>query len=520
MELNLDPIDYGIVILYFISVITIGFIVSKKTNTGEDLFLAGRSLGFFAIGMSLFASNISSNTLIGLAGAAYKEGLAISNYEWMAGLVLVFMSFFYIPVYLKKKITTVPEFLLKRFGGWSNKYFSAITIFLVIIVDTASGMYAGALVIKTFFPSLEILPICIGLALFTGIYTATGGLKAVVYTDVVQSIVLLLGCGLLTYFVFKEYDFTWSKVVASVPQGHMSLIRPLNDSQLPWLGTITGVPILGFWYWATNQYITQRVLGAKNVSHARWGAMFGAILKQLPLFIMVIPGAMAISLLPNLEKPDMVFPVLLTNFLPVGVTGLVLAGLIAAIMSSIDSSLNSASALIVNDFVKPNNPDLKPKQIGKIGKITTLILMTVAAVWAPIISNFDKGLFNYLQQSYTIFVPPIAALFFLGVFSNRGGAKTAIATLASGHLVSLIFFILGQKEIITFHFTIVAGITTFISAGFFFVFARVFNEKNDLLNISLSELVKPAKDYPWYLDYRYQSTAIIAIVGLTVGLLW
>ena len=248
MEINdLATLDYIVIALYALAVFVIGVYVTAKTEDSDDLFLAGRSLGFFSIGLSLFASNISSSTLIGLCGAAYISGIAISNYEWMAGVILVFMAFFFIPIYLNSKITTIPEFLKNRFGGKANQYFSAITVFLSILVDTAGGLYAGALVLQTFFPSLDLFTTCFTLAIVTGIYTAAGGLKAVVYTDVIQSFVLIFGCTLMSYILFEKFNFSWDELKSSLPEGHLSLMPGLDNEQLPWLGTLTGVPILGFW---------------------------------------------------------------------------------------------------------------------------------------------------------------------------------------------------------------------------------------------------------------------------------
>jgi SSS family solute:Na+ symporter len=463
-------IDYVVIAVYFVVVLAIGFMVAGKIETGDDLFLAGRSLRWPVIGGSLFASNISSTTLIGLAGAAYTSGIAVSNYEWMAGVVLVFMAAFFIPIYLRTRITTVPEYLELRFDRRSRLYFSGITILLTIIVDTAGGIYAGAVVLRTFFPDLVLWQTCLGLALVAGLYTAAGGLRAVVYTDVIQTVVLLVGSTALTWIVFGQYDYSWSRATQAVPEGHLSLIRPLGDDSLPWLGTLIGVPVLGFWYWATNQYITQRVLGAYSVRDAQWGANLGGLLKLLPLFIMVLPGAMAIELFPDLENGDQVFPTLIAELLPIGVTGLVLAGLVAAIMSSIDSTLNSASTLIIHDFV--TSPDRQPtdRELAKWGRLTTLGLMIVAAVWAPQIANFG-GLFSYLQQAFSILVPPVAAVFLLGVFQTRGAGNACFGTLAIGHVVGIALFIATQSDLWNVHFTINVGIMTAFSAVVYMLIA-------------------------------------------------
>lgn len=520
MELvNLGTIDYAIMGIYALSVVIIGLYVSAKTKGGDDLFLAGRDLGFFSIGLSLFASNISSTTLIGLAGAAYATGLAVSNYEWMAVIVLIFMAFIFIPIYLKAQITTIPEFIKRRFGGGSNKYFSFLTILMSIIVDTAGGLYAGSLVLQTFFPSLDIFYTCFFLAIITGLYTAAGGLKAVVYTDVIQAFVLIFGCSLTTFLLFEQFDYSWENVKASLPEGHLSLIRPLDDKELPWLGTLIGVPVLGFWYWATNQYITQRILGAKSVSHARWGAVLGGSLKILPLFIMVLPGVMAIKLFPSLPNPDMVFPTLIVKVLPAGLTGLVLSGLIAAIMSSIDSTLNSASTLIIHDFVLPKR-QLTNQDVAKYGRIATVVLMLVAALWAPMIANFS-GLFAYLQKSFSVLVPPVVAIFLLGVLTRKGGAKTAWWTLLIGHGVGMLIFVSREMNLIQTHFTVTAGLATIFCLGLFLFLSKIFNEQTEAIELTFQPaLARPEQQYPWYKDYRVHSCFALILIVIMLICFW
>lgn len=418
MERLISDIDLVVIGVYFLIVFAIGIWVASSTKSGDDLFLGGRTLGWGVIGLSLFASNISSSTIIGLTGAAYSSGIVQSVYEWISGLPLIIAAFVFIPLYLNSKITTIPEFLNHRYDRRSQVFFSGVTLVTSIMVETAGGLYAGAIVLKSFFPELIIWQTTFVLAFVAGLYTAFGGLKAVVYTDTLQAIVLIVGSSILTYILFEKIDFSLSNMVASAPDGHFSIIRPMDDETLPWPGLFLGVPILGFWYWSTNQYIVQRVLGARDLKNARWGLLFGGFLKLIPLFIMVIPGAMAISIYTDINNPDLVYPTIVLNALPIGLVGLVLAGLISAIMSSVDSTLNSSSTLIVIDFIKPRKPDITPHQVGQYGRISTLILMVIAAAWAPNIANFG-GLWVYLQQMYTIFVPPIVVLFLVGTFYKK-----------------------------------------------------------------------------------------------------
>ncbi|TXS92942.1 sodium/solute symporter [Parahaliea maris] len=455
--MTLATLDYVVIGGYFAVLIALCLRVMRRSPDTDELFLAGRSLGPAVIGLSLFASNLSSTTLIGLPGAAWQSGISVANYEWMAALVLLFTAAFVAPVFVGRRLTTVPELLEQRFDSRLRKYLSATSLFLSIVLDTAGSLYAGALVLMMFFPGLTLGPTCAAMAVFAGVYTAAGGLRAVAYTDVLQSLVILLGSAILAVLVFQQFDYDWSQVSGAVDAGHLSLLRPLDDPALPWLGTLIGLPVLGFYYWTMNQYVAQRLLGARDLEAAARGAMLAAVLKLLPLFLMVLPGAMAIVLLPDLERADTVFPRLIMEYAPAGLAGLMLAGLMAAIMSSVDSALNSASTLLMVDFVKPRRPGLSTRQIARWGRITTLTLMLLAALWAPAIDRFP-GLFAYLQQTFAYVTPPLVAAFTVAFCSRRVGASAALWGVAGGHLVSLACFIAAQSGWLQLHFTIVAGL--------------------------------------------------------------
>lgn len=522
MGYEISSIDIGVIAIYFIAIISIGLYVARGTKTGEDLFLGGRSFGWGLIGLSLFASNISTSTIIGLSGAAYSSGIVQSVYEWMTGIPLIIAALIFIPLYLKSKITTIPEFLELRFDRRSRTFFSLVTIFTSIVVDTAGGLYAGAIVLQAFFPDLIIWQTCFVLAVIAGLYTAFGGLKAVVYTDAIQAIILIIGCSILSYMLFAKLDFSWDNIVAAAPEGHLSIIRPVDDDSLPWPGLIMAVPILGFWYWTTNQYIVQRVLGAKDIQNARWGVILASFLKIIPLFIMVIPGTMAIGLFPGLENPDQVFPTTVMNVLPVGLIGLVLAGLISAIMSSVDSTLNSASTLVVIDFIKPNKKNITEKEIVKYGRITTVILMIIAAVWAPLIINFG-GIWVYLQQMFSIIVPPIAVLFLVGVFFKRGNGTGAFWTLIVGTLGGALLFILGQLELWPLHYTYNVGIMVVISTILFIAFSFLGpspNREQIEQYTFRKELLQNEKEMTWYKDYRYHIIVLVLVIGILMIKFW
>jgi len=519
----ISNLDLFIIIFYLFLVVLIGVIVSLRTKTSEDLFLGGRSLTWGFIGLSLFASNISSTTLVGLAGAAYNTGVVHSVWEFSAGIPFILLALVFVPLYLRAKVTTVPEFLEKRFDRRSRIFFSAVTIVISIVVDTAGGLYAGAIVLQTFFPSLPLWETCLALALFAGAYTAFGGLKAVVYTDALQAVILLTGCSILTYMMFDRIDFSWSQMVQSLPEGHFSMVKPIDDPEMPWPSLILGVPFLGFWYVATNQYITQRILGAKSIQHARWGIMLAGMLKMSPLFIMILPGAMAVMVFPDLTNGDLVFPTMVREVLPAGLVGLVLAGLISAIMSSVDSTLNSASTLIVVDFVKARKPDLTSKQTAKFGRISTLILMLIAAVWAPNIANFG-GLWAYLQQMFSIIVPPIVVIFLLGTFYPRGNGQGAFWTLILGTLLGMGFFALNIMDMWPLHYLINVGLAIGLSSLIFIVISHMsrapdpevierFTFQPALINLENTGVV-------WYKNYLYQATALLVLIAATYVFLW
>ncbi|MEM8524328.1 MAG: sodium:solute symporter [Bacteroidota bacterium] len=520
---TISSLDITIIIAYFALVLLIGIWVGRKAKTGEDLFLGGRSLTWGFIGLSLFASNISSTTLVGLAGAAYTTGIVQSVYEWGSALPFAILALIFVPLYIKSKITTIPEFLELRFDRRARMFFSSLTVVASIMIDTAGSLYAGALVIQIFFPQIELWQTCYALALFTGIYTSIGGLKAVVYTDAIQAVILIFGASALTYLLFEQLDFSWTKVVGSAPEGHFSVVKPLDDEGLPWPGLLLGVPMLGFWYMATNQYITQRVLGAKDIRHARWGVMLAGLLKFLPLFIMVLPGAMAISLFPTIENSDMVFPTMVIETLPIGLIGLVLAGLISAIMSSISSTLNSASTLVVVDFIKPNNPNMSEKSIVRATRISTLVFMVIAALWAPQIINFG-GLWTYLQQMYSIFVPPVIVLFGVGILYKRGNGDGAFWTLIIGALIGVLFFVLGIYELWPVHYTINIGIVVALCTVIFIIVSRNTPapdyEKIKPYLYRKSLINEGNENMPWYKDYRYQVAVLMVLFVLSYVVWW
>lgn len=509
--------DLVVPILYLAVVACIGLRVGQGTHDAESLFLAGRGFGFGVVGTSLFASNVSSTTLIGLAGAAYSSGIAVASYEWMAALVLVFASFFLIPIYLRTQVLTIPDYIERRYDRRARYYVAALMMFLSVVVDTAGSLYAGALVLTVFMPGLPLWPTLIGLGVFAGIYTSAGGLKAVMLTDVVQAIVLIVGSTCVTYFAFAHFDFDWASVRASVPDDHLHMILPADDPDLPWPGLIFGLPILGLYYWTTNQYISQRFLSARNIDHARWGAVLAAGMKLLPLFIMVLPGAMAIAILPDLERPDEVFPTLVRELLPTGLRGLVIAGVMAAIMSTIDSTLNAASAIAVYDLAGLQRRDMDPKRLLLIARLTTLGFMVFAILWAPVIESFP-GLFAYLQEVFAYAVPPIAAVYLGGVFWRGARREAGFYTLLCGHVAAVALFVATKLHWVSLHFTINAFLLTLVSGLCLFVLSSSTREaaplEADTVWTPSMSAVTPHQH--GLMDYRLWSALVVLAVVLSV----
>jgi len=566
---SLNYLDIGIMIAY--AVIIIGYGLSKaKRKSSEEYFLAGRDMIWPIVGISLFAANISSTTLIGLAGDAYSGSISVYNYEWMAAVVLIIFGIFFMPFYLRSRVYTMPEFLERRFDARARYYFSFMTIVGNVIIDTAAGLYAGNLILKILFPGVDSVVLIIILALLAAAYTIPGGLSSVVHTEVIQAILLIFGSIILTYFCFTQVG-GWGGMMsglqemyeagkAPAPPGEMmSLVRPLDDEAMPWTGLLFGVPLLGFYFWANNQFMVQRVLSAKDLNHGRWGALFAGLLKLPVIFIMVIPGLIAIILFNDLdisslnyeigdgvicenlsECPNMSYPVLLFQLLPNGILGLVIAGLLAAMSSSISATLNSASTLITMDFVNKINPSLTSKQLVRVGQIATIILVILAAAWAPQIEKF-RSLFQYLQLILTFISPPIVAAFILGLFwkrANRHGAFSALmvgfvigAFLMTGRVVADRYAPEEVPAIFAFfngiHFLHLAPMLLVVCMMVLFIVSLATAPPDPRKVESMTWTRKFFDDetremagLPWYKNFRILSVILLTLTAIIVAYFW
>jgi len=558
-EIGLTLIDGIVIIVYLVGIIWYG-IKKGKQKSSEDYFLAGRNMLWPIVGISLFAANIGSNTLIGLTSEAYNTNLAVYNYEWMAAVVLVFFAIFFLPFYLRSRVYTMPEFLERRYDSRSRYYFSSITIIGNVIIDTASGLYAGNLILKIIFPDLDSTIIILILAAASAAYTIPGGLSSVVHTEVIQAMLLFAGSMILTYFCFAEVG-GWDGMLAGLeslkPQGKsadeiLSLVRPLESEYMPWTGLLFGVPLLGFYFWANNQFMVQRVLSAKDINHGRWGAIFAGLLKLPVLFFMVIPGTIAIVIFSGMDIsalnyymkteagevlctnladcPNMTYPLLIYTLLPTGLLGLVVAGLLAAMSSSISATLNSSSTLITMDFVQKINPKLTSKQLVRSGQIATLVLVLLAALWAPQIDRFGS-LFDYLQIILGLIAPPIVAVFIMGLFWKRANGTGAIAALVGGFLIA-VFIILSSiydlsPALNEIHFLHKAPLLL-LACMLIQVIASLAtapppDEKIDGMiwtkKIYKAETLE-LKGLPWYKNYRILSILLLVVTAIIVIWFW
>lgn len=525
------------------------------------------------VGIALFSANISSSTLVGLASDAYQTNINVYNYEWFAVVVLIFFSIFFLPFYLKSKVYTMPEFLERRYDSRSRYYFSFITVLGNVMVDTAAALYVGSIILKLLFPDISSTVIIIILAVAAAAYTIPGGLNSVIQTEVIQAILLVIGSCLLTYFAFDQLGGGWNAMmtkldgmlsVGDVDFGNraaegkfmpknseevFSLVRPNNDDFMPWWGLISGVPLLGFYFWANNQFMVQRVLGAKDLNHGRWGALFAGLLKLPVIFIMIVPGVLALLLFSQLnisdlnyytagelcenlsDCPNLTYPVLLFQLLPTGILGLVVAGLLAAMMSSVSATFNSASTLITMDFVKQLRPSLTSKQLVRAGQIATMILVVLSASWVPFIERVSDSLWGYLQLVIAYTSPPAVSAFVLGLFWKRANGTGAFFSLIFGGAFA-VFMILSQvydwvPALNELHFLGKATLLFGISVALHVIIslstaspdpAQVaeYTYKKEIYENETAEL----KAYPWYKNYRILAVILLVITAIVVGWFW
>ncbi len=518
----LSLLDWTVVALYAGGLILLGLLMSRRRIAPVDYFLASRASQWPVIGLALLASNMSSTALVGLAGGAYAIGISVYDYEWSAIILLVFFCVFLLPSIIRSQIYTMPEFLERRYDRRARLYFAVLTLFLNIFVDSAGVLYSGSLVCQLLFPGWPLWLIVAVLAGTAGLYTTLGGLRSVIYTEAVQAIVLMAGALMISIGAFSHAG-GWHAVMHGIAPGALSLIRPVGDPGVPWPGLLLGIPLLGFYYWCTNQSIVQRMLSAKNIDHARWGALFAGLLKLPVLFLIVLPGTCALLLFPQLPRADLVYPNLILHLLPAGLVGLVVAGFVAATMVSIASMLNSASTLITMDVIKQLKPALSDRQVVRIGRISTVGLLLVAVAWAPQLQLFPS-LWQYLQAVLAYAVPPVVAVFLAGLFWRGANADGAAAAMLLGSLCGFALFMINVALHWThFHFLYAAPILTLLDGAILAGVSwrsRAFPARSAevspwTFDFSSAERLR-LKLLPRWQDYRVQAAVLLAVTAAIV----
>lgn len=449
--LTLDWIVLGLFCLVLIGIII--WTMRKKDDNTSDYFLAGRDATWIAIGASIFASNIGSEHLVGLAGAGASTGMAMAHWE-MHGWLILMLGWLFVPFYARSGVFTMPEFLEKRYDGRSRSFLSIISLVSYVLTKVAVTVYAGGVVFKEVFGIESMFGIdffwisAIGLVILTGLYTVFGGMKAVLYTSVLQTPVLLIGSmavlviGLIKLGGWNEMmEICRAVPVNDYGDSMTNLIRSKSDPDFPWTGVILGSAIIGFWYWCTDQYIVQRVLAGRDQKQSRRGTIFGGYLKLTPVFIFLIPGMIAYSLnakgIINLTDSDAAFPTLVGELLPMGFKGIVVGGILAALMSSLASLFNSSAMLFTVDFYKKYKPQASEKHLVTVGRLATVVIVILGILWIPVMKGMGKVLYAYLQDVQSLLAPGIAAVFLLGVLSKRITRVSGIVGLASGFVLGM-----------------------------------------------------------------------------------
>jgi SSS family solute:Na+ symporter len=476
----MQTLDWIVIAVYFLFILGLAWwVIRQAKDNASDYFLASRNLGFFVIGASIFASNIGSEHLVGLAGSGATDGVAMAHYELHAWCLLV-LGWVMAPFYMRSKVFTMPEFLEKRFSPAARTILSVISLVAYVLTKIAVGIFAGGIVFSVLLPEMNFLGMdsfwigSILVILFTGVYTILGGLRAVAYTEAIQTIVMVLGSILVTLFglhvlggwdelraiIGSEMFNLWKPLVPTGMEGTWAPVREagrmawyFNDNY-PWIGMLLCAPIIGLWYWTTDQYIVQRVLGAPNEQQARRGTIVAAFLKLLPVFIFIIPGMICFGLAKSgkiaaiqqtffgpdgqllRDQAQQAFPLLVAYVLPVGIRGIVVAGLLAALMSSLAGVFNASSTLFTMDFYSKLKPLATQHQLVWVGRFATAVMVFIGLLWIPVIQG-GKGLYDYLQGVQAYLAPPIAVVFFLGVFIKRMNTKGCLSALIVGFILGI-----------------------------------------------------------------------------------
>lgn len=459
IKLAIPILDLVIIMAYLIGIVVVGLLsVRKLKQSSQDYFLAGKSLKWPVVGAALFASNISTIHLVGLAAAGYNEGLVWGNFEWMATFTLIILGLVFAPFYFSTRISTLPEFLEKRYSAGSRVILAIMAIMAALFIHIGMSIYASAAVFKQFF-GINVLTSVIIISVMTAIYTVLGGLKAVVVTETIQSVILILGAVTVTLFALfalPAHGITnLAQFKAAIKPDQLSMLQTHSQVGLNWYAVLLGYPILGIWYWCTDQTIVQRVLGARSQRDAQLGPLFAGLLKLLPPFILVFPGVIGYILFRDLIGKDanQTLPILINQLIPTGLKGFITAAILAALMSTIAAALNSAATLVAVDIVKKIKPQISDEKQVRIGRISAIIIMLLAMAWSTQGGKYSS-IFEAINAIASDLAPPITTVFLWGVFWRRGTKQASMATLISGFAMGIVAFILdlpvfGTEKLIT-----------------------------------------------------------------------
>lgn len=485
MNVSISTLDLAIIIAYILGIMILGIWVGyRKKTTSTQLFLAGKSLPWTIIGPSLFVANISTIHLIGLAADGHRTGLGVGNFEWGAAVTLIILGLIFAPFYFRNKLNTLPEYVEKRYSPLTRSILAGIFIISALLIHIGISLYAGAHILEEFFGISMYISI-IGISIVTAIYTILGGLRAIMITNLVQTVLLIFGAVYLTMAGIQALPDVGIHSFAELKQAaeglDVSMIQPIRESETgtvnpySWLAVIAGYPILGIWYWCTDQTIVQNVLAAKTEKDSRDGAIFGGFLKILPVFIMVLPGVLAYVLFHDQIGNDhnSTLVVMMRNLLPKGLLGLFAAGLLAALMSTIEAALNSTATLATKDILIRIKPNIKERKVVWVGRITAAVVIVLAMLWSTQGGRFGS-IFEAINKIPMMFAPAITTIFIMGVFWKRGTNTAAVTTLVFNLILGLIYLlvdipIIGSQQLVVE----VLNIPFMLAGGIIFILCLV-----------------------------------------------
>jgi len=526
-SLTIGWVDTAIIVAYLVGIVALGCWAGtrRRSHEGQAYFLAGKSLGWPIIGLALFATNISTIHLVSFAQCGYTSGLLYGNFEWMAAFTLICLSFFFAPFYIRSRVATLPDFLEKRYNRGCRDWLAVLSIVSAIFIHIGFSLYTGAVVLHGLF-GINLYVSIITVAVLTGLYTIVGGLLAVVLTESIQTVILLVGAICITAIGMYKMG-GWAELQASVEPINFSIMRSSDDpTRLSWYAVLLGYPVIGIWYWCCDQTIVQRVLGAKDEKHARMGPLFAGFIKILPMFIFVLPGLICLGLInkgiltqPLADSKD-TYAYLINNILPVGLKGIVAAALLAALMSTVSGALNSIATLFSYDIVKRWAPNTADHTLVRIGRIVTFLAMVAAIVWSPFVGKFPL-IFQGITDMICYISPPITVVFLWGVFWRRSSGIAALITLLSGSALGMaVFFVDWYKEITGWYLhSMLSGFALFVIGSITMaVFSMIFPHRHTEESAALVwknplEALRGGA-WPGLADFRLVAAVLFAVMIL------